>query len=159
MAQLVGFVRRWRKCSRYVGYYNSSVQFGLMTILNPLMNVYIKVRMSCIEKRLRITLQLILALYFKMLSVALSGTVLIRNFFEETYSCHLMPTWKLTRYILNFLHFKSIFAQTKKWKQYQFVIQEMMDQICRLEIVDPPEIPEVCYWGWREKKGSFLAIA
>ena len=29
------------------------------------------------------TLQLILALYFKMLSVALSGLVLIRNFFEE----------------------------------------------------------------------------
>ena len=34
-------------------------------------------------------LQLILALYFKMLSVVLSGLVLIRIFFEETYICHL----------------------------------------------------------------------
>ena len=34
-------------------------------------------------------LQLILALYFKMMSVVLSGLVLIRIFFEETYICHL----------------------------------------------------------------------
>ena len=35
------------------------------------------------------TLQLILALYFKMLSVVLSGLVLIRIVFEETYIYHL----------------------------------------------------------------------
>ena len=34
-------------------------------------------------------LQLILALYFKMLSVVLSGLVLIPSFFEETCICHL----------------------------------------------------------------------
>ena len=34
-------------------------------------------------------LQLILALYFKMLSVVLSGLVLIDIFFEETYIYHL----------------------------------------------------------------------
>ena len=34
-------------------------------------------------------LQLILAFYFKMLSVAFSRLVLICNFFEDTYICHL----------------------------------------------------------------------
>ena len=35
------------------------------------------------------TLQLILVLYFKMLSAALSRLVLICNFFEETFFCYL----------------------------------------------------------------------
>ena len=34
-------------------------------------------------------LQLIFAFYFKMLSVVLSGLVLVRIFFEETYIYHL----------------------------------------------------------------------
>ena len=48
---------------------------------------------------------------------------------------------------LKFLTFQIHFRldDPEQWKQYQFVIQEMMDQICRLEIVEPQEIPEVCY--------------
>ena len=52
-----------------------------------------------VAERMKIfeSLQLILALYFKILSVALSGLVLIRNFFEETYIC-----------TLHFLHLETI---------------------------------------------------
>ena len=55
------------------------------------------------------------------------------------------------------------------WKQYQPVSQEMMEQICDFEKVEPQEIQikvcvmfnniEVCYRGCGEKKVSFLAIA
>ena len=48
-----------------------------------------KVGLRVAERIIFEALQLILALYFKMLSVALSGLVLIRIFFEETYICYL----------------------------------------------------------------------
>ena len=53
------------------------------------------------------------------------------------------------------------------WKQYQFVSQEVMEQVCNLETDQLQEIPikvcvvycdiEICYRGCGEK-ASFLAI-
>ena len=55
--------------------------------------------------------QLILALYFKMLSVVLSGLVLIRVFFEETYTIFMPTCWfAFTRNTLNILHLTFIFT-------------------------------------------------
>ena len=96
-----------------------------------------------------------------MLSVALSGLVLIYNFFQETYFCHLHA------YLLDCFyekHLKSLTSRiyfrlddSKLCKQYQSVAQEMMEQICHLETVKPQEFPikvcvifcniEVCYRG------------
>ena len=87
-----------------------------------------------VAKRRRIfgTLQLILALYFKMLSVALSGLVLIRNFFEETYICHLHAYLLACFYEkhLKFLtsHIYFYLDSFELWKQYQTVSQEMMEE-------------------------------
>ena len=106
-----------------------------------------------------------------MLSVALSGLVLIRNFFEETYICHLHACLLACFYEkhLTFLTFHIYFHldNSELWKQYQSVSQEMMEQICDLETVKPQEIPikvcvifyniEICYRGCGEKT-SFLAI-
>ena len=82
-------------------------------------------------------LQLILALYFKILSVALSGLVLIRNSFEETYICHLHDCLLACFYKkhLKFRTFHIYFHldNSELWKQYQSVGQEMMEQICDLE--------------------------
>ena len=102
------------------------------------------------------TLQLVLALHFKMLSVASSGLVLICNFFEETYFCHLHA------YLLACFYEKHL-----KFLTSYILSQEMMEQVCDLETVQPQDIPikvcvvfcniEICYWGSGEK-ASFLAI-
>ena len=94
-----------------------------------------------------------------MLSVALSGLVLIRNFFEETFF-YQKP------YISYISHLFSI-ENSELWKQYQSLCQEMMEQVCDLETVKPQETPikvcvifyniEICYRGCGEKI-SFLAI-
>ena len=112
-----------------------------------------------------------LVLCFKMLSVALSGIVLVCNVFEETYFCHLhayLPAYEIH---LKFLNFQIYFHldDFQLWKQYQSVTQEMMEQICHLETVELQEIAikvsvmfynlEICYRGSREEKGSFLAVA
>ena len=115
-------------------------------------------------------LQLILALYFKMLSVALSGLVLICNFLRRHIFAIFMPTCQLafTRNTSNFTtHIYFHLDDSARWKQYQSVSQEMMEQICDLETVKPQEIPikvcvifyniEICYRGCGEKT-SFLAI-
>ena len=100
-----------------------------------------------------------------MLSVALSGLVLICNFFQETYFCHL-HTYLLDCFYEK--HLKSLTSQiyfrvddSKLCKQYQSVTQEMMEQICHLETVKPQEFPikvyvifcniEVCYRGCGDK--------
>ena len=106
-----------------------------------------------------------------MLSVALSGLVLIRNFFEETYICHLHAYLlacfyeKHLKFLTSHIYFH--LDDSELWKQYQSVSQEMMEQICDLETVKPQEIPikvcvifyyiEICYRGCGEKT-SFLAI-
>ena len=119
-----------------------------------------------------ITLQLTLALYFKMLPVASSGLVLICNIFEETYFCHLHAYLLACFYEihLKFLtsHIYFHLDDSKLWKQYQSISHEMMGQICNLETVESQEIPvkvcvmfyniEICYRGSGEKKASFLAI-
>ena len=112
-----------------------------------------------------------------MLSAALSGLVLICNFFEETYFCHLHAYLLVCFYekTLNVLHLTSIFQNlchlhaylpvcfyekhlkcltshiyfhlddSELWKPYQSVSQEMMEQLCDLETVQPQEIPvKVC---------------
>ena len=106
-----------------------------------------------------------------MLSVVLSGLVLIRIFFEETYICHLYAYLLACFYEK---HLKSLTSHiyfylddSELWKQYHSVSQEMMEQICDLETVKPQEIPikvcvifyyiEICYRGCGEKT-SFLAI-
>ena len=80
-----------------------------------------------------------------MLSVALSGLVLICNIFEETYLCHLHPHLIVCFYEihLNFLtsHIYFHLDDSELWKQYQSVSQEMMRQICDLETVEPQEVP------------------
>ena len=88
-------------------------------------------------------------LYFKMLYVALSGLVLIWNFFEETYFCHLHAYLLACSYEkhLKFLtsHIYFHLDNSELWKQYHSASQEMMEQICDLETVESQEIPvEVC---------------
>ena len=74
-----------------------------------------------------------------MLSVALSGLVLIRNIFEETYFYHLRV--HLLAYFyeihLKFLtsHIYFHLDDSELWKRYQSVSQDMMGQICDLETV------------------------
>ena len=78
-----------------------------------------------------------IALYFKMLPVASSGLVLIYNIFEETYFCHL-HAYLLVCFYEPFLAFSIYFHldDSELWKQYQFLSQEMMGQICNLETVE-----------------------
>ena len=106
-----------------------------------------------------------------MLSVALSGLVLICNFFKESDFCNLHAYLLACSYEkhLKFLtsHIYFHLDNSELWKQYQSVSQEMMEQICDLETVKPQEIPikvcvifyyiEICYRGCGEKT-SFLAI-
>ena len=103
----------------------------------------VKVGRRVAERIIFEALQLILALYFKMLSVALSGLVLIRNFFEETYICHLHACLLACFYEkhLTFLNCYIYFHldNAELWKQYQSGTQEMMEQICDLETVKPQE--------------------
>ena len=117
-----------------------------------------------------IKLQLTVALCFKMLSLALSGLVLICNFLEETYICHLHA------YLLAYfyeIHLKFLTSHiyfhlddSELQKQYQSVSQEMMGQTCNLKTVEPQEIPiKVCVmlyninlWSRFWRKASFLAI-
>ena len=92
-----------------------------------------KVGLRVVERIVFETLQLIIALYFKMLSVALSGLVLIFIFLEETYICHLY-VYLLACFYKK--HLKSLTSHiyfylddSKLWKQYHSVSQEMMEQI------------------------------
>ena len=73
-----------------------------------------------------------------------------------------------TRNTLNFTsHIYFHLDDSARWKQYQSVSQEMMEQICDLETVKPQEIPikvfiifyyiEICCRGCGEKT-SFHAI-
>ena len=90
---------------------------------------------------------LTLALYFKMLSVASSGLVLICNIFEETF---LLSSCLLASLLLRDLKFliSNIYFHvddSKLLKQYQSLSQEMMGQICDFETAEPQEIPiKVC---------------
>ena len=106
-----------------------------------------------------------------MLSVALSGLVLVCNFFQETYFCHLHAYLLACFYerhlksLTSHIHFH--LDDSKLCKQLQSVSQEMMERICHLEKVKPQEFPvkvcvifcniEVCYRGC-EDKTSFLVI-
>ena len=114
------------------------------------------------------TLQLILALYFKMLSVPLSGLVLIRNFFwgdKDLPSSCLLASLHF-RENLKFLtltsHIYFYLDDSELWKQYQSISQEMTEQICDLETAKPQEIPiKVCVILYDIKicyRASFLAI-
>ena len=79
-------------------------------------------------------LQLILALHFKMLSVALSGFVFIRIFSEETYICHLYAYLVACFYERHHrYHIYFYLDDSELWKQYHSVSQEMMEQICDLQ--------------------------
>ena len=112
-----------------------------------------------------------IALRFKMLSVALSGLVLICSFFEETYFCYFHAYLLACFYekYFKFLtsHINFYLDDSQLWKQYKSVSQEMMEQVCNLETVKPQEIPikvcvvfwniETCYRGCGEK-ASFLVI-
>ena len=89
------------------------------------------------DSRNCIALQLTLTLYFKMLPVASSGLVLIYNIFEETYFCHLHAYLLVCFYepfLASYIYFH--LDDSKLWKQYQFLSQEMMGQICNLETVE-----------------------
>ena len=80
-----------------------------------------------------------------MLSVALSGLVLICNIFEETYSYHLHAHLLAFFYEIHLKFFTShIYIHlddSELWKQYQSVREEMMGQICDLETVASQEVP------------------
>ena len=105
-----------------------------------------------------------------MLSVALSGLVLLCNFLRRHF-CHLHEYLlacfyeKHLKFLTSHIYFHS--DNSKLLKQYQSASQEMMEQICDLETVKPQEIPikvcvifyniEICYRGCGEKT-SFLAI-
>ena len=80
-----------------------------------------KVSLRVAERIIFEALQLIFALYFKMLSVALSGLILIRNFCEETYICHLhacMPACFYEKYLI-FLtsHIYFYLDNSELWKK------------------------------------------
>ena len=95
-----------------------------------------------------ITLQMILALYFKI-HVALSRLVLIFSFFEEIF---LPSSCQPASLLLRQLHLKfllsHIYFHLDDWelcKQYQSSNQEMMGHTCDFETVEPQEIPiKVC---------------
>ena len=104
-----------------------------------------------------------------MLSVALSGLVLIYNLFEETCFCHLHAYVlacfyeKHLKFLTSHIYFR--FDDSELWKQYQSVSQEMMEHTCDLETVKPQETPIkvcvifyiICYRGCGEK-AIFLVI-
>ena len=72
-------------------------------------------------------LQFILALYFKMQSVVLSGLVLIRTFFEETYICRLYTYFLSCFYEkhLKSLTFNIFFylENSELWEQYNSYVK------------------------------------
>ena len=79
-----------------------------------------------------------------MLSVALSGLALICNFLRRHF-CHrhayLLACFyeKHLKFLTSHIYFH--LDDSELWKQYQSVSQEMMEQICDLEIVKSQEIP------------------
>ena len=152
---------------------------GLKLLKDKALEIIPKYRRTEVKIDLRVAeriiifeiLQLMLALYFKMLSVELSGLVLIHNFFEETYIYHL-HAYLLACFYENHLKFLTCHIDfhldsSVLWKQYQSVSQKMMEHICDLVTVKPQEILikvcvifyniEICYQGCGEK-ASFLAI-
>ena len=93
-----------------------------------------KVGLRIAERILFEALQLILALHFKMLSVALPGLVFIRIFSEETYICHLYAYLLACFYERHHrYHIYFYLDDSELWKQYHSVSQEMMEQICDLQ--------------------------
>ena len=80
-----------------------------------------------------------------MLSVALSGLVLVYNIFEEAYFCHLHAHLLACFYEihLKFLtsHIYFHLDDSELWKQYQSVSQKMMGQMYDLETDEPQEVP------------------
>ena len=78
-----------------------------------------------------------------MLSVALSGLILIFNFFEATYFCYLRAYLLVCFYEihLKFLisHINFYLDNCELCKQYQSLSQEMMGQIWDLETFEPQE--------------------
>ena len=71
-----------------------------------------------------------------MLPVASSGLVSIYNIFEETYFCHLHAYLLVCFYetfLASYIYFH--LDDSELWKQYQFLSQEMMGQLCNLETV------------------------
>ena len=80
-----------------------------------------------------------------MLSVALSGLVLVYNIFEETYFCHfhahlLACFYEIhLKFLTSHIHFH--LDDSELWKQYQSVSQKMMGQMYDLETVEPQEVP------------------
>ena len=107
-----------------------------------------------------------LALFFKMLSVALSGLVFICQFSWRgiilLFPAYL-PAW-FYKINLKFLKYHIYFHL------HETSSQEMMRQIYDLETTEPQDIPiEVCvmfykalldylHWGCEEVKARFLAI-
>ena len=125
-----------------------------------------KFGLSAAEKII-MKLRLILALYLKMLPVASSELVLICNIFEETFlpsSCLLasLLSWDL-KFLTSHIYFH--LDDSRLWKQYQSLSQEIKGQIYDLETVEPQEIPikicaifyniKICYRGCGEKKEVF----
>ena len=105
-----------------------------------------------------------------MLSVALSGLVLICNFLRRHFCHHhayLLACFyeKHLKFLTSRIYFH--LDDSELWKQCQSVSQEMMEQICDLETVEPQETSikvcviyynlEICYRGCGEKT-SFFAI-
>ena len=79
-----------------------------------------------------------------MLSVTLSGLVLICNIFEEAYFCHLCAHllacfYEICRKFLT-SHIYFHLDDSELWKQYQSVSQEMIGQICDLETVEQQKV-------------------
>ena len=104
-----------------------------------------------------------------MFFAAPSGLVLIVLFLRRHF-LHLHPYFLVCFYQihLKFLtsHIYFYLGDSKLWKQYQSLSQEIMGQICELETVQPQKNPikvcvmfnniEICYRGSREKKQVFL---
>ena len=79
-----------------------------------------------------------------MLSVALTRLVLICNFFEETYFCHLCA-YLLAGFYEKHLkfHISHLFS-LRRFRTVETIPickSEMMEQICGLETVKPQENP------------------
>ena len=104
------------------------------------------------------------------MSLASSRLVLICNFFEETYFCHLR-SYLLDCFYEKYLKFYiSPLFPLRRFRTVEAILilsQEMMEQICDLEKVKPQAIPikvcvifhniEICYRGCGEKT-SYLTI-
>ena len=96
-----------------------------------------------------------------MFSVALSGLILICNFFKETDFCNLHAYLlacfyeKHLKFLTSDIYF--YLDDSELWKQHHSLSQEMMEQIRDLETVIPEEIRikvcvifydiEICYRG------------